>query len=45
MFDRKLQLISDNYFACEALTEELEGKRKNVTWMSKKMVESLESSK
>jgi len=47
MFDRKLQLISDNYFASEALTEELEktGKKSEVTWMSKKMKESLEVSK
>lgn len=45
MFDRKLNLISDNYFASEALFEELEGKRKNITWIAKKMLENLEVSK
>ena len=44
MFDRNRNLISDNYFASEALFEEMEkkGKKSNVTWVSKKMKENLE---
>lgn len=47
MFNRKRELISDNYFASEALFEETskKSKKRNITWMSEKMKEVLVKSK
>lgn len=41
MFDREMNLVSDNYFANVGLTEDLDEKV-NITWKSKKMIENLE---
>lgn len=47
MYDRSMKLVSDNYFANQALFEELDkkGKKNEITWKSKKMIEMLELSK
>jgi len=49
MFDRNRKLISDNYFASEALFEEMQKDRylrkEKKAWMSKKMKECLVKSK
>lgn len=51
MYDRKMNLVSDNYFACEDFSAEVrryqrnKGKYRKANWVSKKLSDSLLKSK
>jgi hypothetical protein len=40
MFNRNREIVSDNYFACQAFMEDIENEQ--YTWMSEKLKENLE---
>lgn len=42
MFDREMNLISDNYFAYEAFFDCIESKPKRYTWIAKNVAEMLQ---